>query len=89
MEMSLTTKLAAKAPKSNIIKRVLEEKTYSKTGERCIYHKIPDYSSSLIDRFTILSRGAAMGLLFVFNEFKMNSVVWLNSQSVYEMNLYF
>lgn len=88
METSLTTKLAAKAPKNNIIRRVLEEKTYLKNGERCIYRRM-DYGSSLIGKFTISSRGAAMGIITVFNEFKMNSVVWLNSKSVYNMNLYF
>ena len=89
METSLIRRLAAKAPKTNIVRRMLEEKTFSKkTGERCIYKKI-DYSISLLDRFTIASRKSVMGLLFMFNEVKQNTVAWMNSKSVFETNLFF
>ena len=90
MQASVSRRMAAKAPKTNIIRRVLEEKTYSKkTGKRCIHKKL-DYSMSLVDQFTIISWCSAMGLLNVFNEVRQNSVAWMNYKNVvFEMNLFF
>ena len=90
MQASVSRRMAAKAPKTNIIRRVLEEKTYSKkTGNRCIY-KTFSFNMSLIDKFSIASRSSAMGLLAVFNEIKQNSVAWINYKNViYSTNLFF
>lgn len=89
METSIGCRLAANAPKNHIIRRMLEEKTISKeTGQRCIYKKV-DLSMSLLNKFTILSRGSAMGILAVFNAFKQNSIAWISSESLYSTNLFF
>lgn len=89
MEVGLEIGLAKKAPSTNVIKRVLEEKTYFRqTGQRCIY-KTLDYSFSLMDRFTVISKMAAAIMLFMLNQFKSNNVMWMNAKHVYETNLFF
>ena len=87
--MGLEIGLAKKAPRTNLIKRVLEEKTLDKeTGKRCI-HKTLDYSFSLMDRFTVISKMAAVIMLYMFNQFRSHNVIWLNAEAVYETNLFF
>ena len=86
----METQLAAKAPKSNIIRRVMEEKTLmnKETGKRCIYQDV-DYNFSTEDKFSIMSRNEAIGILIFLNTFKSNNIIWMNQEPLYETNLFF
>ena len=90
IDSELEIKLAAKAPKSNIIRRVIEEKTVmdKETGKRCIYNSV-DYNFSTEDKFSIMSRNEAIAILILLNSFKSNNIVWFNSNPLYQTNLFF
>lgn len=82
-------KLAKKAPKSNIIRQVIEQKTLDQeTGKRCIY-KALDYSFTTENKYSIMSKNSAIGLFMLFNSFKSNNIIWLNAAALYETNLFF
>lgn len=81
--------LAKKAPKSNIIRKVIEQKTLDyDTGKPCIYKEL-DPGFKVGNKYTIMSKNSAIGILMLFNSFKSNNIIWLNEKSLYETNLFF
>ena len=89
VEVGLEIKLAARAPRTNLVKRVLGEKTFTKeTGKRCI-HKNLGYDFSVLNQFTIMSKITAVVLLYLLNTFQNDNWLWMNAKFVYETNLFF